>query len=77
MFPVDLSVLKFLGALQLDHFEIVLLALQGLHVLLGKFLLLLLLLLDDLFAFHHLLVLMLLYLFFHFFQVELLGQLLV
>lgn len=77
MFAVDLRVMKLLGALQLDHFKVLLLALQGLHVLLGEFLLLLLLLLDDLFAFNHLLVLVLLHLFLHFLQVELLGQLLV
>ena len=77
VFAVDLRMMKLLGALQLDHFEVLLLALQGLHVLLGDFLLLFLLLLDDLVAFNHLLVLVLLHLFLHFLQVELLGQLLV
>jgi hypothetical protein len=77
VFAVDLRMMKLLRALQLDHFEVLLLVLQGLQVLLGDFLLLFLLLLDDLLAFEHLLVLVLLHLFLHFLQVELLGQLLV
>lgn len=77
MFPVDVRVLELLGALQLDYLEVLLLALQGLHVLLGELLLLLLLLLYELLAFRHLLILVLLHLLFHLPQVELLGQLLV